>query len=40
MKFGVLVSVPTICRNLRFMACTRQSMHHVLLLRDLIYSEG
>lgn len=33
-KFGVLVSVPTICRTLRFMGCTRQSMHHVAIQRS------
>ena len=33
-KFGVLVSLPTICRTLRFMGCTRQSMHHVAIQRS------
>ena len=33
-KFGVPVSVPTICRTLRFMGCTRQSMHHVAIQRS------
>ncbi len=34
LKFGVPVSVPTICRTLRFMGCTRQSMHHVAIQRS------
>ena len=29
--FGVLVSVPTICRTLKYMGCTRQAMHRVVL---------
>lgn len=33
-KFGVPVSVPTICRTLRSMGCTRQSMHKVALQRS------
>lgn len=33
-RFGVCVSVPTICRTLRFMGCTRQSMHHVAIQRS------
>ena len=33
-KFMVPVSVPTICRTLRFMGCTRQSMHHVAIQRS------
>ena len=33
-KFGVYVSVPTICRTLKFMGCTRQSMHHVAIQRS------
>lgn len=33
-KFGVLVSLPTVCRTLRFMGCTRQSMHHVAIQRS------
>lgn len=33
-RFGVPVSVPTICRTLRFMGCTRQSMHHVAIQRS------
>ena len=33
-KFGVPVSVPTICRTLKFMGCTRQSMHHVAIQRS------
>ena len=31
--FGVLVSVPTICRTLKRMGCTRQAMHRVALQR-------
>ena len=33
-RFGVPVSVPTICRTLRFMGCTRQSMHQVAIQRS------
>lgn len=33
-KFGVTISVPTICRTLKFMGCTRQSMHHVAIQRS------
>ena len=33
-KFGVTVSAPTICRTLKFMGCTRQSMHHVAIQRS------
>ena len=33
-RFGVLVSVPTICRTLQFMGCTRQTMHHVAIQRS------
>ena len=32
--FGVLVSVPTICRTLQQMGCTRQTMHHVATQRS------
>lgn len=32
--FGVLVSVPTICRTLKCMGCTRQAMHRVALQRS------
>ena len=32
--FGVLVSVPTICRTLKRMGCTRQAMHRVALQRS------
>lgn len=32
--FGVLVSVPTICRTLKYMGCTRQAMHRVALQRS------
>ena len=32
--FGVLVSVPTICRTLKQMGCTRQTMHHVAIQRS------
>ena len=30
---GVLVSVPTICRTLKYMGCSRQAMHRVALQR-------
>ena len=40
MKFGVLVSVLTICRTLRFMGCTRLSMHHVAIQRSDILRAG
>ena len=33
-KFGVLISVPTICRTLKTMGCTRQAMHRVALQRS------
>lgn len=33
--FGVLVSVPTICRTLKYMGCTRQAMHRVALQSDI-----
>ena len=33
-KFGVTVSIPTICQTLKYMGCTRQSMHHVALQRS------
>ena len=33
-KIGVLVSVPTICRTLKFMGCTGQSKHHVAIQRS------
>ena len=33
-KFGVMVSASTICRTLKFMGCTRQSMHHVAIQRS------
>ena len=33
MKFGILGSVPTICRTLRCMGCTRQSVHHVAAIQ-------
>lgn len=33
-KFGVPISVPTICRTLKSMGCTRQAMHHVALQRS------
>ena len=29
--YGVVISIPTICRALKQMGCTRQSMHHVAL---------
>ena len=32
--FGVLVSVSTICRTLKYMGCTRQAMHRVALQRS------
>ena len=32
--FGVLVSVPTICRTLKYIGCTRQTMHHVAIQRS------
>ena len=32
--FGVLVSVPTICRTLKYMGCSRQAMHRVALQRS------
>ena len=32
--FGVLVSVPTICRTLQQMGCTRQTMHHIAIQRS------
>ena len=34
MKFGVILRVPTICRTLRFMGCTKQSIHHVAIPRS------
>ena len=37
MKLGVLISVPTTCRTLRFMGCTRQSMQNVAIQRSDIY---
>ena len=33
-KFWVHISLPTICRTLRCMGCTRQSMHHVAIQRS------
>jgi len=30
-KYGVTISVPTICRTLKQMGCTRQIMHHVAM---------
>ena len=33
-KFGVNVSPATLCRTLKFMGCTRQSMHHVAIQRS------
>ena len=33
-RFGVSISVPTICRTLRLMGCTRQAMHRVALQRS------
>lgn len=33
-NFGVLVSVPTICRTLKYMGCSRQAMHRVALQRS------
>ena len=32
--FGVLISVPTICRTLKYIGCTRQVMHRVALQRS------
>ena len=32
--FGVLVSKATICRTLKFMGCTRQTMHHVAIQKS------
>ena len=32
--FGVNISVPTICRTMRRMNCTREAMHHVALQRS------
>ena len=32
--FGVTVSIPTICKTLKSMGCTRQAMHHVALQRS------
>ena len=33
-KFGVPISIPTICRTLKSMGCTRQAMHRVALQRS------
>ena len=33
-KFGVAISLPTICRTLQYMGCTRQTMHHVAIQRS------
>ena len=33
-KFGVVVSLPTICRTLQYMGYTRQTMHHVAIQRS------
>ena len=33
-KVGVQISVPTICRTLKLMGCSRQVMHHVALQRS------
>lgn len=33
-KFGVVISLPTICRTLQHMGCTRQTMHHVAIQRS------
>ena len=33
-KFGIVISLTTICRTLRRMGCTRQAMHHVALQRS------
>ena len=33
-RFGVVISLPTICRTLKYMGCTRQSMHHVAIQRS------
>ena len=30
-KLGVIVSLATICRSLRYLGCTRQYMHHIAL---------
>ena len=32
--FGALVSVPTICRTLKIMGCTRQAMSRVAIQRS------
>jgi len=29
--YGVVISIPTICKALKHMGCTRQSMHHIAL---------
>lgn len=33
-KLGIAISVPTICRTLKSMGCTRQVMHHVAIQRS------
>ena len=32
--FNILISVPTICRTLKYMGCTRQTIHHVAIQRS------
>ena len=33
-KFGIVISLTTVCRTLRGMGCTCQAMHHVALQRS------